>query len=65
MMSCFSVCCCLALCTSMIGVSPVTVMVSATAPTFRSALTVATNDPVSSMPSRLTVLNPVSVNVSV
>ena len=35
------------------GVSPVTVMVSVTEPTFRSAFTVAANDPVSSMPSRL------------
>ena len=50
---------------STIGVSPVTVIVSASAPTFRSALTVAVNEPVSSMPSRLTVLKPVSVNVTV
>ena len=35
------------------GVSPLTVIVSATPPTFRSALTVAVNAPVSSMPSRL------------
>ena len=31
----------------------------------RSAFTVAVKDPVSSMPSRLTVLNPGSVNVTV
>ena len=56
--------CTFALWTSTIGVSPVTVIVSARAPTFRSALTVATNVPVSSMPSRLTVLKPVSENVT-
>src|SRR5689334_6630392 len=44
------------------GVSPVTVIVSATAPTFSSVLTVAANEPVSSMPSRLTVVNPANVN---
>ncbi len=54
-----------ALCTSTSGVSPVTVMVSATAPTFMSALTVATKLPDSSSPSRLNVLNPVSVKVTV
>ena len=47
------------LCVSTIGVSPVTVIVSASAPTFRSALTTAVNEPVSSMPSRRTVLKPV------
>ena len=36
----------------------------ARAPTFRSALIVATNVPLSSMPSRFTVLNPGSVNAS-
>ena len=55
----------LALCTSTIGVSPVTVIVSARSPTFRSALTVATNAPDSSIPSRLYVLNPFSVNATV
>ena len=55
----------LALRTSTSGVSPVTVMVSASAPTFISALTVATNDPLSSMPSRLKVLKPGSVKVTV
>ena len=49
-MSFVTVCCCFALTTSTIGVSPMTVIVSLTAPTFRSALTVAANDPVSSMP---------------
>ena len=53
-----------ALWTSTTGVSPVTVIVSASAPTFMSALMVATNEPVSSMPSRLTVLKPVSVKVT-
>ena len=57
--------CCVALCTSTIGASPVTVIVSASCPTRRSALTVAVNDPVSSIPSRLNVLNPDSVNVTV
>ena len=50
---------------STIGVSPVTVTVSSTAPTRMSAFTVAVNDPLSSMPSRLTVLKPGSVNVTV
>ena len=39
-------------------------MVSWSVPTFMSVFTVAMNDPVSSMPSRLTVLNPESVNVT-
>ncbi len=47
------------------GDSPVTVIVSASSPTRSSALTVAVNVPVSSMPSRLKVLNPGSVNVTV
>ena len=54
-----------ALCTSTIGLSPVTVTVSASAPTFRSALMVAVNEPVSSMPSRLVVLKPWSMKVTV
>ena len=57
--------CVLALWTSTTGVSPVTVIVSSSAPTRSSALTVATKVPVSSMPSRLTVENPGSVNVTV
>ena len=52
------------LCVSTTGVSPVTVIVSVTAPTLRSAFTVAANEPSSSMPSRFTLLNPVSVNVT-
>src|SRR5438477_10118798 len=44
------------------GVAPLTVIVSSTAPTFMSALMLAANEPVSSMPSRFTVLKPVSVN---
>ena len=39
-------------------------MVSSTAPSFISASTVAVKLPVSSMPSRLNVLNPGSVNVT-
>jgi hypothetical protein len=50
---------------STIGDSPVTVTVSSTAPTRISALTVATNEPLSSRPSRLTVLKPGSVKVTV
>ena len=56
--------CTFALWTSTIGVSPVTVIVSCSAPTFRSALTVATNVPLNSMPSRFTPLKPVSENVT-
>jgi hypothetical protein len=50
--------------TSTTGVSPLTTIVSATAPTFMSAFTVAVNDPVSSMPSRFVALKPDSVNVT-
>jgi hypothetical protein len=63
-MSLLIVCCVRALCTSTIGVSPVTVIVSSSAPTRRSPLTVATNVPDSSMPSRRTVLKPASENVT-
>ena len=52
------------LCVSTMGVSPLTVIVSSIAPTFMSALIAAVNEPVSSMPSRLTLLKPVSVNVT-
>src|SRR5713101_4970670 len=62
--SLLTVCCTFALCTSTIGVSPVTVIVSSNAPTFSSPLTVATNVPDNSMPSRLTVLKPGSENVT-
>ena len=54
----------LALVTSTIGLSPVTVIVSSRAPTRRSAFTVALNSEASSRPSRLNVLNPVSVKVT-
>jgi hypothetical protein len=62
--SLLTVVCTRALWTSTTGVSPVTVIVSSRAPTLRSPLMVATNSPVSSMPSRLTVLNPGNVNVN-
>ena len=52
-------------CVSTMGLAPETVIVSSTEPTFRSALTLAVNADVSSMPSRFTLLNPVSVNVTV
>ena len=52
------------LCTSTVGDSPVTVTVSSRAPIRNSVLTVATKSPVSAMPSRFTVLNPGSVNVT-
>src|SRR6185503_12450946 len=65
MMSASSTCCRAVFCTSTIGDSPVTVIVSSTAPTRMSAFTSAVNDPVSSTPSRRTVLNPGSVMVTV
>jgi hypothetical protein len=46
------------------GVSPVTVTVSATAPTRISALLVKAPSPVTSIPSGLTALNLVNVNVA-
>src|SRR5262245_39213318 len=49
---------------STIGVSPVTVIVSVTDPTFRSALIVMTPAPVTSTFSRRTVLKPLSENVT-
>src|SRR5262245_61116794 len=52
------------LCTSTTGVSPVTVIVSCSAPTRISIGIVSTAVPAISMPSRLTVLKPVSANVS-
>jgi hypothetical protein len=57
--------CAFVFCTSTVGAWPLTVIVSATLPTVRSAFTVAVNVPRSSIPSRLTVLNPASVNVTV
>ena len=53
------------LCTSTMGDSPVTVTVSWTVPTLSSAFTVAVKDPVSSMASRLSVVKPVRVKVTV
>jgi len=50
--------------TSTTGVSPVTVTVSCSAPTFISAFTVNVPEPVSSSPSRLTELKPGSANVT-
>jgi hypothetical protein len=58
------ICCVRALCTSTIGDSPVTVIVSSSEPTFRSRFTVATKFPDSSMPSRLSVVKPCSVAVT-
>ena len=49
--------------TSTSGDSPVTVIVSSTAPTAISASTSATNAPCRTMPSRSTVLKPGSVKV--
>ena len=57
--------CSTALCTSTIGDSPLTVIVSATPPTFISMLTAAVNEPVSWMSSRLTVANPARLNETV
>ena len=51
--------------TSTMGDSPVTVMVSVSAPTRRSALIVAVKVPSRATPSRLTVVNPGKVNVTV
>src|SRR5262245_7740179 len=53
---------CCTRCVSTTGDSPVTVTVSVISPTRRSALTMAVNCVVSSMPSRLTPANPGSVN---
>src|SRR5436305_502628 len=65
MTSCVSDFRCVTLCVSMSGLSPVTVTVSSTAPTRSSTLTAAVKSLVSSIPSRFTVLNPGSVNVTV
>ena len=54
----------LVFCTSTSGVSPVTVIVSSSAPTRRSASIFAVNDPDSTMPSRFTVLKPGRVNAT-
>ena len=52
------------LCTSTIGVSAATVIVSSIAPTLSSALTGAVKSAVNSTLSRRTVLNPGSVKVT-
>ena len=57
--------CWMTFCTSTVGAAPDTVMVSSTAPTRSSALTVAVNEAGRSIPSRLTTLNPLRVNVTV
>ena len=64
MISLLSTRCSEADCTSTTGAWPETVMVSSTEPSFISASTVAVNDPVRSMPSRLNVLKPGSVKVT-
>ena len=53
------------LCTSTIGLSPVTVRVSSSEPTRISTSMVAVSDPVSSIASRFTMLKPASVKVTV
>ena len=65
MISLSSTICRRTLCTSTMGDSPVTVMVSVSSPTRMSALMVAVKVPSRAMPSRLTVLNPGNVNVTV
>ena len=52
-------------CTSTTGDCPDTVTVSSSDPTRSSPFTVAVNAADNSMPSRLNVLNPVSVKVTV
>ena len=52
-------------CTSTMGLSPVTVTVSSSAPRLSCALTLALKLPMSLMPSRFTVANPASTNVTV
>jgi hypothetical protein len=47
------------------GVSPLTVIVSASVPTRISVLIAITPDPVTSTPSRFMLLNPASMKVSV
>ena len=57
--------CCWTFWTSTTGDAPVTVTVSATVPTRRSAFTVAVNPEVNSIPSRLTGLKPVKAKETV
>ena len=56
---------CVMLGVSTIGDSPVTVSVSSSVPTFRSALIVAVKSDVSSTPSRITMPKPGSSNFTV
>ena len=56
--------CCTVFCVSTTGLWPLTVIVSSSEPTFISTLMGAVKLLVSSMPSRLTVPNPASVNVT-
>ena len=56
--------CCMTFWVSTTGAVPETVTVSSRVPTFISALTVAVNPDVISMPSRLNVLNPGKVKVT-
>ena len=60
-----STCCCCTCCTSMSGDSPVTVMVSSSAPTDNCASMFAVNCAVSTMPSRTTVEKPGRLKVIV
>ena len=57
--------CATAFCVSTRGLAPLTVMVSSSAPTRRSPFTVAVNPAVSTIPSRLTVLKPARLKVTV
>ena len=65
MMSCPITCRLITFCTSTTGDAALTTTVSSSVPIFKSALTLAVNCAVSSMPSRLTLENPGSVNVTV
>ena len=56
--------CRVVLCTSTIGASPVTVIVSLRLPTLSVASTVEVNDPVRLMPSRFTPVKPGRLKVT-
>ena len=64
MTSCLNTVCCAVFVTSTSGASPLTVIVSLTAPTARSALTVEAADVCTVIPSRLSDENPCRVNVT-
>ena len=64
MMALSITCCRRALCTSTIGLTPLTVIVSWTPPTRICVFTVAVSEPDSSMPSCWTVPKPVNVKVT-